>query len=76
MLVAGTVAMVMALAVPVAAASTAREGLHRECEVAAAGATAVRAHITPSSSLAEDVAPSPHTDDLCVVVVRFGAARN
>lgn len=27
-------------------------------------------------SLAEDVAPSPHTDDLCVVVVRFGAARN
>lgn len=26
-------------------------------------------------ALAEDVAPSPHTDDLCLVVVRFGAAR-
>lgn len=26
-------------------------------------------------ALAEDVAPTPHTDDLCLVVVRFGAAR-
>lgn len=27
-------------------------------------------------SLAEDIAPTPHTDDLCLVVVRFGGSRN